>query len=98
MAKIKGSIIFSKGWRKLKGRKFKGAKIKGRRNLKGLRYCKSEKPVKLFNHELYGPIDENLILPKQDKVNTNTSWNQYLMALDVVSGKYHILTSVYKEV
>ena len=40
MAKIKGSELFSKGWRKLKGRKLEGAKIKGRRNLKGLMYPK----------------------------------------------------------
>ena len=43
-------------------------------------------------------IHENPILPKEDKVNTHTSWNQFLMALDVVSGKYHILTPVLKEV
>ena len=43
-------------------------------------------------------IHENLILSKEDKVNTNTSWNQFLMALDVVSGKYHILKCVLKEI
>ena len=41
-------------------------------------------------------IHENPILPKKDKVKTDTSWCQFLMALDVVSGKYHILTSVLK--
>ena len=42
VAKLKVSEIFGKGWRKLKERKLKGAKIKGRRNLKGLRYdCQS---------------------------------------------------------
>ena len=41
--KLKGAKSFSIGWRKFLGRKLEGAKIKGRRKLKWLRYGKNIK-------------------------------------------------------
>ena len=37
-------------------------------------------------------------MQKTDKGNTDTSWNQLLMAFGVVSGAYHILEFTFKKI